>query len=101
MAQDFEAFHALNPEVFTALVNLAYEWVNSTGRRQLGIGALYERSRWELMIRTRDPDYKLNNNFRAFYARLIMWHHPDLEGMFSLRASEADEWMRIRQAELR
>jgi hypothetical protein len=100
MAVDFEAFHRENPHVYEVLVMLTRQWVNGTGRPRIGIGALYERARWELAITTNDPDYRLNNNFRAFYARLIMYLNPELGHVFSVRSSEADVWAAIRTGEL-
>jgi hypothetical protein len=93
ISSSFDVFHAENPQVYRILVRLARQWVSSTGRHSLGIGALYERARWEIAIATSDPDYKINNNFRAFYARLIMHRELDLVGLFELRTSEADEWL--------
>jgi len=93
MAERFEQFHSNNPIVYRTLVRLVREWVNRTGRRKLGIKTLYERARWEIALETGDPECRLNNNFTAFYARLIMANNPDLDGIFDLRASAADEWM--------
>lgn len=93
VAQKFEQFHTENPRVYTTLVRLAREWINRTGRQKLGIKTLYERARWEIALATSDPDYKLNNNFTAYYARLIMHREPDLDGLFDLRASSADDWI--------
>jgi hypothetical protein len=93
IADRFEEFHEANPKVYVVLVRLAREWVNRTGRRKVGIGALYERARWEIATATNDPDFKLNNNFRAFYARLIMCSEADLADLFDLRSSGADEWI--------
>lgn len=93
IAERFEAFHRDNPQVYGVLVRLAREWIQQTGRRHLGIGALTERARWDIAIATRTPDYKINNNFRAFYARLIELQEPDLRGVFKFRPSEADEWI--------
>lgn len=95
-AEKFEEFHVENPRVYETLVRLARQWVQRTGRHKLGIGALYERARWEIALATSDPEFKINNNFRAFYARLIMRDHPDLDGLFELRSSEADEWIKDR-----
>lgn len=92
-AQKFEKFHDENPKVFVVLARLAREWIARTGRRDIGIGALTERARWEIALATSDPDFKINNNFRAYYARLLMHDHPDLAGIFQLRASEADAWI--------
>lgn len=92
-AARFEEFHTDNPIVYEVLVSLAGQWVAATGRRKLGIGALFERARWDIALVTGDPDFKLNNNYRAYYARLIMRQERHLAGLFDLRASEADEWL--------
>lgn len=89
----FERFHAENPRVYEVLLRLAREWSVRTGGRRLGIGALTERARWELVMETSDPDYKINNTYRAYYARLLMLRNPELRGMFELRTSAADEWI--------
>jgi hypothetical protein len=89
----FDRFHADNPRVYEVLVRLAREWVGRFGSHKLGIANLYERARWEISMATNDPDFKLNNNFRAYYARLIMRQERDLAGLFDLRASKADEWI--------
>jgi hypothetical protein len=93
MSERFETFHADNPQVYNTLVRLARQWINHTGRHKLGIATLFERARWELAISTTSADYKLNNTFRAWYARLIMANEPDLAGLFDCRASEADDWI--------
>lgn len=93
-AQRFDEFHAANPEVYRVLVRLAREWVAATGRHKLGIKTLYERARWEIALQTGDADYKLNNNYTAYYARLIMYQERDLCDMFDMRWSEgADTWI--------
>lgn len=97
-SEAFEEFHHHNPKVYVVLVRLAREWTKRTGRRELGIKTLYERTRWEIALATSDPDFKLNNNYTAFYARLIMAQEPDLAGMFDLRVSDADTWISERMA---
>ena len=89
----FDRFHSDNPRVYQVLVRLAREWVGRTGRHKLGIATLYERARWEIALATTDADFKLNNDWRSYYARLIMAQEPDLAGLFDLRASKADEWI--------
>lgn len=93
IAEKFQEFHSDNPAVYTVLVRLAREWVSRTGRHRLGIKSLCERARWDIAISTSDPDYKINNYFTAYYARLIMAQEPDLVGLFELRRSEADDWI--------
>ena len=92
-AARFEEFHRTNSHVYRTLVTLAREWVSQTGSRKLGIGALYEVARWRLAIETGDPDYRLNNSYRAYFARLIERQEPDLAGLFETRSSAADAWI--------
>ena len=98
MTEAFDRFHTENPRVYETLVRLARQWVAMTGRHKLGIATLYERTRWEIALATNDPDYKLNNNWRADYARLIMAQEPDLDELFDVRRSDADEWIAGRSA---
>lgn len=84
--QAFNQFHKDHPEVYYALVRLAYEWRNAGGRK-VGIATLYEKLRWEWHVSgLLDADgYKLNNNYKALYARKIMQLHPELDGIFEVR----------------
>ena len=84
----FWEFHMARPEVFRILVGLARQWRERRGPEAVcGIGALYERARWEMGLRSLPdtPPPKLSNNHRAYYARLIMDRNPDLAGMFRLK----------------
>lgn len=80
----FADFHAKNPKVYTELVELAMQ-AHRKGRRKIGIGMLFEVLRWNRFITTTDPDFKLNNNYRSRYARMIMHDYPELNGLFDLR----------------
>lgn len=93
LSDQFERFHDANPHVYAIMCRLARAWLERFGRRKLGIQALFERARWEVWFLTSDPEYKINNNFAAFYARLIMYLEADLDEIFNLRASEADAWL--------
>jgi hypothetical protein len=93
IADRFEEFHRSNRAVYATLVTLAREWVARTGQHKLGIATLFERTRWEIALATNDPEFKLNNSYRAYYARLIHKQEPDLDGLFDLRASAADAWI--------
>lgn len=80
----FWEFHLANPEVYSTLVRLA-ESARRCGVRKIGIGALFERLRWEMALQTDGGEFKLNNNHRAFYARMLMENEPQLAGLFALR----------------
>lgn len=79
----FQAFHNANPVVYIRLRDLARAWKRHIGDR-VGIATIYEQLRWQLAME-KTEDYKLNNNYRALYARLLMDNEPDLAGLFNLR----------------
>ena len=82
----FEAFHRDNPQVYVKLVELVEAWL-ATGKTRLAIGALWERLRWEIGVQTiTDTDFKLNNNYRSRYVRLLIQRHPEWPaGLFETR----------------
>lgn len=81
----FRTFHESNPEVYRELVALTRELV-ALGHRRVGIGMLFEVVRWRRHFQTVDVSgFKMNNNYRSRYARLIMEQEPDLAGVFELR----------------
>lgn len=86
---DFWGFHEANPHVYTRLVELARAWVQRRGPRKLGMKMLFEVLRWEVAMRTTGDDFKLNNNYTSYYARLIMERESDLAGIFETRALHA------------
>lgn len=83
--REFSEFHQNNPHVYNELVRLARGYV--ARKRKAGIGHLWEVMRWSLSMKVDDEreDFKLNNNYRSRYARLIMAMEPDLAGFFDTR----------------
>jgi hypothetical protein len=80
----FLEFHHANPHVYNTFVRLARS-ARRRGKNRLSIGMLFEVLRWEIALTTTDPDFKINNNYRPRYARLLMKREPDLAGFFVLR----------------
>ncbi len=85
IAAKFETFHADNPWVYRRLRELALA-VRRAGVHHYGIGGLYETLRYEVFLDARDADgFKLNNNYRALYARMLAQNEPELEDFFKFR----------------
>lgn len=83
----FLEFHAANPIVYYELVRYARQ-AKKAGATKVGIKMLFEVLRWNVLLntaRTGNDDFKLNNNYHSYYARLIMSNEPDLEGIFETR----------------
>jgi hypothetical protein len=80
----FWDFHHANPLVYTLLVKYARQWARNNEHGS--INALFERVRWDYGTTIQPTDgFRLNNNHRAFYARLIETKEADLESFFRLR----------------
>lgn len=83
---NFRKFHGKHPDVYDAVCHLARQ-AKRAGRDQIGIGMLWEVLRWQTFIAAGDErePYKLNNNYRSRYARLVMDMEDDLGGFFETR----------------
>lgn len=80
----FKAFHRANPHVYQALLKLALR-MRAEGVRRYSMKGLFEILRWQYAIQTGGDDYKLNNYFTSFYARMLMASEPLLDGFFETR----------------
>lgn len=82
LEREARQFHRKNPHVFDTCESLAAKAIARQGK--IGIGAIWEKMRWEVMMGTIEigvnPDtgepLKLNNNYRAYYARWLLYKHP-------------------------
>lgn len=94
-AEKFEAHVRRDPHVYSVLTRLARRYQVATGEDQQSMQRIFEIARWDEKVRTKgEGDFELNNDFAAFYARLIMWLEPDLRGAFQIRRSvAADAWI--------
>ena len=86
----FKEFHKENPHVYELLRELALDLL-SRGHRRYGINSLTEVVRWHHALETTDTDFKLNYNYRPFYARLLMENEPRLVSFFRVREAVADQ----------
>ena len=81
----FRKFHTENPWVYDKLRSMALQ-LKRSGRDSYGIAALFEVLRYEHAIQTKSDDgLKLNNNYRALYARMLAQNEPELEEFFRMR----------------
>lgn len=86
MRQKCVEFHKKHPEVWELFVKFTKQ-VIARGHSNYGVGAIFERIRWELDTVGGDgkSTFKLNNNFRAFYARRFHAMYPLHQGFFRTR----------------
>jgi hypothetical protein len=92
-ARAFMRFHDANPHVYDAMVRYSRE-LKARGKNKIGVEIILGRVRWDFTVSTvGDSEYKISNNHKPFYARLIMHREADLAGLFELREAEADDWI--------
>jgi len=84
--EQVRTYHRNNPEVWELFKSFTLELIYS-GRKHYSANAIFERIRWEKDLGNgSEAAFKLNNNYRAFYARRFMASYPQYEGFFRTRA---------------
>lgn len=89
LAQRWESFHKINPQVYAAIERQALR-LAAQGERRIGVKAIVEDLR-RGRLATKGDDWRINNSWPAFYARLLVANHPELERVIEMRRSLADE----------
>ena len=80
----FREYNAKHPHVLRLLTEAALEW-KAAGYDKCSIDLIHSVVRWRTAVETHDDTYRLSNNFRPRYARLIMENNPHLNGFFDVR----------------
>jgi hypothetical protein len=82
----FFSFHQANPHVYRTIVVKCRQYRIKHGKRaKLGMKMLFEVMRWDHLMSTNADDFKLNNSYASYYARLVMLANDDLSDIFNLR----------------
>ncbi len=80
----FAEFHRDNPKVYELFQRFTYQALQ-TGRKRFGARMIWERMRWYTTVETNDLEFKLNDHYPPYYARLFMARHPKYAGFFETR----------------
>ena len=105
MAEQCQAFHDEHPEVWRLFVKFTNN-VIAAGFKNYSANAVFERIRWEKDVvgtrpfKTMSGDvsfaegsvrkpFKLNNNYRAYYARRFHKMYPQYDGFFRTREQKS------------
>lgn len=98
LKEQFLEYHKKNPQVFTLFVQFAEELIGS-GRKRGSAHAVMHRIRWHHDVDAGDEDeFKINNNYAAWYSRLFEYKHPQHKGFFKRRRqTSADDPAKIQR----
>lgn len=80
----FAKFHRDNPVIYQTFRLYARE-MKASGRKKYSSEIIINRMRWEIDLRSEGEPFKINNDFKPLYARLLAWHEPEFEKFFEFR----------------
>ena len=77
-------WHKKNPHVYELFKRFTLIAINK-GHKKCSAWLIVNRIRWETSIETTGDDFKISNDFIAYYARLFMHDYPQYEGFFRIK----------------
>ena len=86
--QRFNKYLTDNPHIYEAFKQYTFKAIAKKYQR-FSAEFIFNVIRWETAISGKDQ-YKINNDFKAFFARKFMQEHPEYNGYFITRKSLAD-----------
>lgn len=91
LTEQVKAFHADHPQVWRLFCQFTNELIGR-GFQHYSAKGVFERIRWETAeADTASNEFKLNNNYSAFYARAFMRKHPEHDGFFRTRTQTSTQ----------
>lgn len=93
--RNFFKFHQERPELYDEIKSIAHRIMQKTNR-SVSFSMIYETARFEVFIRdTNEEVFKMNNNYRAAYSRMLLREFPMYHGRIELRSSIFDDYIKI------
>jgi hypothetical protein len=104
LVRRFWEYHQANRHVFQEFRQRAAE-MKAVGRTKYSGWIIINRIRWDHDLRASGDPFKINNDYIALYARLLIHEDPSFNGFFELRKmkpsgrkmsqEERDRWGRV------
>lgn len=86
----FCTYHSANPHIYEAFKKIALATIKK-GFKHYSANGIFEIIRWKTGISADGDCFKVNNDYRAFYARLFAKHYPKYKDFFRTRTSKFDD----------
>ena len=85
----FQIFHESNPSVYVQYIRFAKNWINSLQKNnqtiKISSKQIIGRLRWFFQIEKKIGEYKINDAFTPYYARLFIKDYPQYKDVFEFR----------------
>lgn len=82
--EGFEKFHKENPHIYREFERQCMKAIEK-GRKKLSAKLIINWIRWNEYLKTSDEDFKINDAYQSYYARLFTTLHPDYDQVFNFR----------------
>lgn len=86
----FNEFHKNNPHVYNAFSEQVEKAVRR-GKTKVSAKLIINWIRWEVCLSSSDDNFKINDAFQSYYARLYIKNNPDKSGLFNMRKLRNEE----------
>jgi hypothetical protein len=83
------AWHKQNPHVYELFKRFTMQAIDR-GHKNLSAWLIINRIRWETSIETKGEDFKISNDFIAYYSRLFMHQYPQYQGFFRTKPLKSE-----------
>lgn len=84
---DFEQYDAEHPEIWRQFRGITFGLIRR-GKKHYGAKAISEIIRYHRIIEYGETEFKVNNNFTAYYSRKFMKLFPQHNGFFETRKAK-------------
>jgi hypothetical protein len=90
--EKFNRYDELNPEIWKEFEKIALNLITKYNRKRYSAYAIMEIIRYHTVISgaSGDDEFKVNNDYRSWYARKFVNVHPEHKGFFELRSKQAE-----------
>ncbi len=85
----WRTFHYENPHVWEEFQDHAYELINS-GVTKSSAWLIINKMRWDHAIKTNTDDFKISNDFIAYYTRLFLALNPKHHDFFTIKPMKGE-----------
>lgn len=84
LLEKFWEYHTNNPQIYELFARYSHDAKNA-GWSCISHWLIINRVRWSRTVEVRTKDFKISNDFIAFYPRLLIYNEPIFDGFFTLR----------------
>jgi hypothetical protein len=88
---EFDVWHKDNPMIWAYFQRFSLEAV-AKNCKKISHWLIINRIRWEVYVLTTGEDFKIDNNFIAFYARLWIEKYPQHKDLFNIKHMVGEPW---------